>query len=99
MLAAEEEANGAGRHRAQQGQWFRLHGHSKTGHDAAIVKLATALLDADIRRSMYKHPWLSQDKYRGQLQLLASSQSCIAAWTTGVQLYHYVHKLCEKINV
>lgn len=66
VLAAEEEAKGAGRLKAEQGQWFRLHGHSKTGHDAAIVRLSTALLDADIRRSMYQHPWLSQDKYRGE---------------------------------
>ena len=63
---AESEAKGEGRQKAEQGQWYRLHGHSKTGHDAAIVRLATALLDADVRRSMYKHPWLSHDKYRGK---------------------------------
>lgn len=67
-MTAESGAKGPGRQKAEQGQWFRLHGHSKTGHDAAIVRLSTALLDADVRRSMYKHPWLSHDKYRGESQ-------------------------------
>lgn len=66
LLAADSEEGGAGQKKAEQGQWFRLHSQgSRVGQDAAIVRLETALLDADTRRTMYKHPLLSHEKYQG----------------------------------
>ncbi|DBA67073.1 TPA: hypothetical protein ACH3X2_001401 [Trebouxia sp. C0005] len=63
----ESEVHGPGRQRAEAGQWFRLHGQGKTASqtDAGIVKMALAVLDADVRRSMYQQPLLSQDKFTG----------------------------------
>ena len=64
---AESDANGPGRQRAEEGQWFRLHGPSKTASpsDAGIIKIAVAVVDADVRRTMYLQPLLSQDKFTG----------------------------------
>ncbi len=66
-LCAESEVHGPGRQRAEEGQWFRLHGQGKTASqtDAGIVKMALAVLDADVRRTMYQQPLLSQDKFTG----------------------------------
>ncbi len=68
-LCAENEVHGPGRQRAEEGQWFRLHGQGKTASqtDAGIVKMALAVLDADVRRTMYQQPLLSQDKFTGML--------------------------------
>lgn len=69
---AESDANGPGRHRAEEGQWFRLHGPSKTASpsDAGIIKIAVAVVDADVRRTMYLQPLLSQDKFTGMPLIL-----------------------------
>ena len=98
---AESEAKGVGRHKAELGQWYRLHGHSKTGHDAAIVRLATAMLDSDIRRSMYKHPWLSHDKYRGKhctLCISAGSLKHMLQDTKAFLRQHNTSTLCPSCS-
>ncbi|DBB06469.1 TPA: Tricalbin-2 [Trebouxia sp. C0004] len=65
----ENEVHGPGRQRAEEGQWFRLHGQGKTASqtDAGIVKMALAVMDADVRRTMYQQPLLSQDKFTGSV--------------------------------
>lgn len=77
-LCAESEVHGPGRQRAEAGQWFRLHGQGKTASqtDAGIVKMALAVLDADVRRSMYQQPLLSQDKFTGMSLPSITSSGC-----------------------
>ena len=71
VASAEDQAGGAGRQRAEAGQWFRLHGPGKsTSHsDAGIINMAVAVLDADARRVMYQQPLLSHQKFAGMRQL------------------------------
>ncbi len=73
IVPAESEAQGPGRQRAEEGQWFRLHNQGKTAShtDAGIIKMALAVLDADVRRTMYLQPLLSQDKFSGTSAILA----------------------------
>ncbi len=77
-LCAESEVHGPGRQRAEEGQWFRLHGQGKTASqtDAGIVKMALAVLDADVRRTMYQQPLLSQDKFTGMPLPSTPSSGC-----------------------
>ena len=77
-LRAESEVHGPGRQRAEEGQWFRLHGQGKTASqtDAGIVKMALAVLDADVRRTMYQQPLLSQDKFTGMPLPSTPSSGC-----------------------
>lgn len=67
-----------GRQRAEEGQWFRLHTQNRPAaqSDAGIIKVALAVLDADVRRTMYQQPLLSQDKFTGMLPLTYTFLMC-----------------------
>ena len=92
---AESEVAGAGRARAEAGQWFRLHGPGKGASvsDAGIVRVAVAVLDKDVRRSMYEQPLLSQDKFKGKLHTLCPDTWCSSAFLWRSSVTKCVHGL------